>query len=371
MVKQKSKQFTINSNYSSLEIEEVSPNNVFTSSFREQVVNELEQRGMIRKSELFENCCKNEIIVQCKNCNFPLAIPIGCKLRICPECRIKENNKLKERYKSVVQKWKFPKLITLTLKNYDVLTPEVITEVRNYFSKLRRREFIDNKLFSGIYSIEAKKTKGNEGWNIHIHCLANCFYIDQGKLSETWKDITTNSKVVDIRKVKNPEQGLNEVLNYIAKEGEIQRVEDLVTYEKVMANRKQIQGFGKVYNKTEREQGSRECPECGYDFWEFMGVVTDNRTNVLMTKDEVGLRECLSSLDTRKHLNTEITHKKHNTMAKTNYEEILTKEQEIVSYVRKNPDYNSVVNRFGEEWVNKLLSRGVLFEPKHGVLKLL
>lgn len=337
---------------------------VFTQEFRDKVVKELKRQGRERKAEKFKDCNKETVICECSNCGEPHVTPVGCKLRICPSCRIRENNRIVKKYEDIVKSLKNPKLLTVTLKNPKKLTSEAVTHLRNCFSRLRRRKEIKNRLWGGLYAIECKKSVHQDGWNVHIHALIDSLYIPQERLSEIWKEITGNSPVVDIRKVKGI-KGLKEVLNYVSKEGEIQEVKDLVHYEEVMANRKQIQTFGSLYDKDPKEF-FLECRKCGSTRWNFLGLIKG--PEILFSRVDIDyLVQVLTSLDTKETSSHRKTGK--GPPKCLNFEEAMSKQDKFFKELEKTDNINEIEAKFGEKFVRYMERIGLVHEPRAGKIE--
>ena len=362
---------------------------VFSSEFRKRVVEQLQKEGKERKAEKFAECNERKLVTECEECGNPRAVPVGCGLRICPTCRIRQNNKLKEKYKDIVKNIYNPKLLTVTKKNVERLTKKHIQELRSDFNKLLRRKSTDGKkcikevngkevkkenyiglgkkVRGGLYAIETKKTVENDNWNVHIHAIISSEYIPQEKLSKTWEDITGDSKIVDIRKVSG-ERGLDEVLNYVAKEGEIQEVEDLVRYEEVMSHCKQIQAFGTLYDKRPEEY-HYECKECGCEKWKLLGMVKGAVIEYSKVELEY-MAQVLTSLDTKK-----TSPRRNNANSPPNedskgfFEEIMEKKEKFLKRVRQTDDKNAIAEEFGEGYVDQMEKEGVVFCPRPGKIK--
>ena len=115
---------------------------------------------------------------------------------------MRENRKLK------------PVLLTLTVKNGESLE-ERYEHLKNSFKKLldRYRDFKKKvvaltsfvKLMGRFIPLNILTTIKTKEWHPHIHIFALISdWIDQEELSETWHEITNDSYIVDVRRVKKP-----------------------------------------------------------------------------------------------------------------------------------------------------------------------
>ena len=114
---------------------------------------------------------------------------------------MRENRKLK------------PILLTLTVKNgesleerYEHLTRSFRTLLARYrdFKKKGRGFNQFCKIDGAFYTTEYTYNDKTKEWHPHIHIFALISdWIDQEELSETWHEITNDSYIVDVRRVKN------------------------------------------------------------------------------------------------------------------------------------------------------------------------
>jgi hypothetical protein len=76
------------------------------------------------------------------------------------------------------------------------------------------------KVQGSIKALEV--TNKGKGWHPHFHVLCLISeYIDQKKLSREWQAYTGDSYIVDVRKLTSLDKGLQEVLKYVTKFGDL------------------------------------------------------------------------------------------------------------------------------------------------------
>lgn len=161
------------------------------------------------------------------------------KSLLCPFCaarraaKMVEKNLAKVKAVTAAQRSLKPVMITFTVKNGESL-PERFNHLRNAYRRLqqRRRDHLKGKTWTefakvrgAIHSYEI--TNKGEGWHPHIHMVALLDdWIDQGKLSAEWQELTGDSFIVDIRRIKPKDigaggldiaSGLLEVFKYAVK----------------------------------------------------------------------------------------------------------------------------------------------------------
>lgn len=164
-----------------------------------------------------------------------------CKQHLlCPFCAMRRAGKFIAKNVSKLEAiisenpTKVPALVTFTVKNGPALA-ERFNHLRNAHRRLNRQrldcinkaqKFTEwSKVAGGITSYEFTK-KGEGEWHPHIHALVMLDgFIDQKALSEEWHDLTGDSFIVDIRRIKNKASsggldiasGLLEVCKYALK----------------------------------------------------------------------------------------------------------------------------------------------------------
>jgi hypothetical protein len=144
-------------------------------------------------------------------------------------------------YLPVVLGFKCALLVTCTLKK--VSACDVRAEKNRImicFRKLRRRKVWNAE--KGVFSVEIIKKKGS--WYIHLHALVDSEWMSRKALSETWKEITGDSFIVDVRKIKGDlRSGLREVLKYQTKMWELND-EEKEFVEKTFKHSRFVNSFG-------------------------------------------------------------------------------------------------------------------------------
>ena len=153
---------------------------------------------------------------------------------LCPFCAAirasKALQKYTERIDQVMRENKKlkPVLITLTVKNGEDLK-ERSDHLMKSFRKLldRRRDWMKKgrgfnefcKIDGALYSHEMTYNKETNEWHPHLHMFALLDkWIDQERLSEIWHEITGDSYIVDVRKVrKSKDLGISEAVAEVCK----------------------------------------------------------------------------------------------------------------------------------------------------------
>jgi plasmid rolling circle replication initiator protein Rep len=167
-----------------------------------------------------------------------------------------------------------PVLITLTVKNGEDLE-ERFKHLRRSFRTLLDRyndykkkgrgfnQFckIDVAFYSTVYTYNSKTKE----WHPHIHIFALLNeWIDQEELAETWHDITLDSYIVDIRRVKRTKEhgyskAVAEVCKYALKFSDLSLENTWEAYLSLKGNR--LTGcFGSMYGVKLPEKLTDDLP---------------------------------------------------------------------------------------------------------------
>lgn len=163
--------------------------------------------------------CGNELLFKhyYKADEYRLAYMRSCKRHmLCPFCSAirasKQANAYQAKMLQILKEKPYlkPVFITLTVKNQNDFS-SVFEHLVSSFGvyKDRRRDALKkgrsfNELCKAegfVYSIEITNKKN--GWHPHIHMVALVNdWIDYSKLSVEWENITGDSKIVDVRRIK-------------------------------------------------------------------------------------------------------------------------------------------------------------------------
>lgn len=109
------------------------------------------------------------------------------------------------------------RFITLTLKAAGEPLGSSIRRLTTAFSALRRRKLWKDAVVGGVAFLEVHWSRTGSRWHPHLHILVQGRFLDQGKLSQAWSKVTGDSRIVDIRLVRNPEHLARYVAKYASK----------------------------------------------------------------------------------------------------------------------------------------------------------
>jgi plasmid rolling circle replication initiator protein Rep len=166
-------------------------------------------------------------------------------------------------------------LLTLTVKNGHDLqerSSHLITSLRTLIKrrqdyKKKGRGFNEFcKIDGAMYSYENTYNEQTGEWHPHVHMLVLLNdWIDQEQLSETWHEITGDSFVVDVRRVKKSKEfgyakAAAEVCKYALKFGDL-TVEKTWEAFKILKGKRLSGAFGSLYGVKIPENLADEMPD--------------------------------------------------------------------------------------------------------------
>lgn len=207
---------------------------------------------------------------------------IACSQHLlCPFCAgiraSKAIQKYTERVDEVLKQNRKLKvaLLTLTVKNGHDLqerSSHLITSLRTLIKrrqdyKKKGRGFNEFcKIDGAMYSYENTYNEQTGEWHPHVHMLVLLNdWIDQEQLSETWHEITGDSFVVDVRRVKKSKEfgytkAAAEVCKYALKFGDL-TVEKTWEAFKILKGKRLSGAFGSLYGVKIPENLADEMPD--------------------------------------------------------------------------------------------------------------
>jgi len=206
------------------------------------------------------DCGESYINYRCENCGNLRRVHTTCKKRTCSICAKIRSRNLVNAYLPIAESFQWACFLTLTLKGMpygDV--GEQLDRILVLFCKLRRRKIW--KAEKGIYNIEILK-RGEKSWYVHLHALIDSKWMDQKALSKAWFDLTGDSYIVDIRRIKGGRRkALSEVLKYQTKMWELSE-DDKIFVEEIFKGRRFVGSFG--IQKPEKPKLKKLiCKMCG------------------------------------------------------------------------------------------------------------
>ena len=140
-----------------------------------------------------------------------------CRLRWCFHCSESRQQFITQAVLPWFQMVKKPRLLTVTLKHSQDPLDEQIEHLYDCFRKLRNRKTCKEAIRGGIWFFQVTYNQKTGEWHPHIHALLDAEYMLHAKLMSDWYDITSDSTIIHIRNVDNPEKTLSHNARYAAR----------------------------------------------------------------------------------------------------------------------------------------------------------
>jgi hypothetical protein len=196
--------------------------------------------------------------------------------KLCPLCAIRRGGRFLRAYSDRIKALRLNRpglrfwLLSMTVLNGSDLAERfghlvgawerLLERRRNALKGQRWCELVS--VLGGVSSIEIKRGKGSGLWHPHLHAVvaSECDLGDPetedeeggrrwAALSAEWWDLTGDSKVVDVRAIKNPDEpgrDLTEVFKYALKFADLDLPDNLHAFE-VLFGRRLVRSFGNFW----------------------------------------------------------------------------------------------------------------------------
>lgn len=141
----------------------------------------------------------------------------ACRDRWCYFCSLAKASKVADQLQKWVKTLNSPKLLTLTLTHNDDPLDEQIDRLYRHFRNFRRAGFVQASWSGGAYFAQITWNDEKAQWHPHIHAIVDGHYIPQRRLSNLWRSITHDSRVVDVRAVRDTRGAVKYVSRYVSR----------------------------------------------------------------------------------------------------------------------------------------------------------
>lgn len=206
-----------------------------------------------------------------------------CKDRFCDPCSAERARHI-ARCVGEFARDRTVRLVTLTLRQSKRTLKQDIDRLYNAFVKLRRRATWKQTQDGGMYFVEIKRRRGDDGWHTHLHVLTEGQWLSKSWLSHAWNELTGDSYIVDIRLCESGERAAQYVAKYAGKgvHGSCYHEPDVLREAMLAIKGRRLVGKWGTWNELDLD---RETPD-----GEWSGVDTLGR---LMTRARDGDTEAL------------------------------------------------------------------------------
>ncbi len=98
-----------------------------------------------------------------------------CKRKWCPYCARQLAAQRTAELVHIVERFRWPLFVTLTMRNVSDLTPSAVRGLRRAFGKLRHRKLWKDRVLGGVAAVEV--TNEGNGWHPHLHVVCDCKWL--------------------------------------------------------------------------------------------------------------------------------------------------------------------------------------------------
>lgn len=140
----------------------------------------------------------------------------ACHDRLCPAC----STVRAIRMRAVILDWighDHVRCITLTLRHTADRLMDRLDRLYACFRQLRHTPAWRKYVTGGIGFVEVRRNPNTNTWHVHLHVLAKGTWWPQADLAATWKAVTGDSDIVDIRLLVQPHAAASYVTKYATK----------------------------------------------------------------------------------------------------------------------------------------------------------
>ena len=143
-------------------------------------------------------------------------VPDHCHDRFCIPCARSRSLTIQDNLSTHLNAPPY-RFLTLTLRRRHDPLAVTIDRLLRSFRRLRSRLLWRERVRGGVAFLEITRGSTGTTWHVHLHAILDGSYIPQPSLSATWKDITGDSPIVDIRLVREPRAALKYLAKYVTK----------------------------------------------------------------------------------------------------------------------------------------------------------
>lgn len=167
--------------------------------------------------ERFQKCGRNAwVLVDKENDErFRLAC-FRCRDRFCDPCAAERRQTIAANLREQLPDARL-RLLTLTIKARDWPLSDQIDFFLESFRKLRGRREIARRITGGLWFFELTLNGATRQWHPHLHVIAEGHFLPHQLLKNTWADVTGDSFIVDVRRLRDTNAAAAYVLKYATK----------------------------------------------------------------------------------------------------------------------------------------------------------
>lgn len=165
----------------------------------------------------FRDCGSKAWVYQHKSDASKLKV-VGCccRDRWCKPCAAQKSRTIASNLADRLA-GRVVRLITLTLRSSDQPLSDQIDRLYRCFTNLRRSRLWRTRVTGGAAFFEVTVSATTGRWHPHLHIVCEGKFLAQKALSRKWEEVTGDSKIVDVRFVRDCRKAAAYVAKYVAK----------------------------------------------------------------------------------------------------------------------------------------------------------
>ena len=169
------------------------------------------------RSDRFARCGSNAwVFTDPQNPDTYVVKATYCHDRWCKPCQAHRSHLIRANIHDHAQGRNL-RFITLTVQHAGRTLGQGVTHLLRSFARLRQSPLWKARTRGGIALLEVKRSRKTAQWHPHLHCVVEGGFMAQSALSSTWKAITKDSIIVDIRQVNQLADLTKYITKYITK----------------------------------------------------------------------------------------------------------------------------------------------------------
>lgn len=144
------------------------------------------------------------------------AVPETCHDRFCRPCSADRASKIRRNLAVYLGDGRH-RFLTLTIKSSCAPLGDQVDHLLDSFRLLRRSKLWRSKVPGGAGFLEITWNPVVRTWHPHLHVICSGLYIPKADLARTWRSITKDSYIVDIRLIRDRAAAIRYVSKYATK----------------------------------------------------------------------------------------------------------------------------------------------------------
>ena len=177
-------------------------------------------------------CCSVFVQTTCGQHTVKSYPTYRCKKLYCPDCaseraaRLSKQTELK--IAEVMKANPGGRLCFLTLTTKNAKTFEAgLRKLKKSFTTFKRKKAFKDHIKGYAGGFEHTFNPKTNDFHVHLHLIVlRGKFWNQSDISDTWREVTGDSFIVDIREVKDVHKGVKELCKYIVKSADLMKMPD-------------------------------------------------------------------------------------------------------------------------------------------------